>query len=108
MEIKRLWNRFAEVQLSNKFGDTDVSFNATHPFAFLIQEHKTGSILFIGKIENPLMHDQVFLPNRISEQNRPAQRPIASTTTSPHLPRKYEMKIDYTSGGFKMERLPAN
>jgi serpin B len=28
-------------------------FRADHPFIFLIQENKTGSLLFIGKITNP-------------------------------------------------------
>jgi len=29
------------------------TFRADHPFVFLIQEVKTGNILFIGKVENP-------------------------------------------------------
>lgn len=29
------------------------TFRADHPFVFLIQERKTGNILFIGKVENP-------------------------------------------------------
>ena len=28
-------------------------FNANHPFLFIIQEHKTGQILFMGRMENP-------------------------------------------------------
>jgi serpin B len=30
------------------------TFNADHPFVFLIQHEKTGAILFIGKIINPV------------------------------------------------------
>jgi serpin B len=30
-----------------------VYFKADHPFLFLIRDHKTGSILFLGRLENP-------------------------------------------------------
>lgn len=30
-------------------------FNANHPFIFLIKERGTGAILFLGKVENPLL-----------------------------------------------------
>jgi serpin B len=29
-------------------------FCADHPFVFLIQENQTGSILFIGRVTNPI------------------------------------------------------
>jgi len=29
------------------------SFNADHPFVFLIQHEETGAILFMGKVMNP-------------------------------------------------------
>lgn len=41
------------------FGTTSVQtipvFHANHPFIFLIQERKTGNILFIGRVSNPLV-----------------------------------------------------
>jgi len=30
-----------------------VYFKADHPFLFLIRDHKTGSVLFLGRLENP-------------------------------------------------------
>ncbi len=32
-----------------------VSFNANHPFLFFIQHKETGTILFMGKLQNPLI-----------------------------------------------------
>uniref|UniRef100_A0A6M2DSG5 Putative serpin n=1 Tax=Xenopsylla cheopis TaxID=163159 RepID=A0A6M2DSG5_XENCH len=44
-----------EVVLTNKFGnDREVSFRATRPFMFFIQDETSGTILFIGKVLNPL------------------------------------------------------
>jgi serine protease inhibitor len=28
-------------------------FKADHPFLFLIRDHKTGTMLFLGRVENP-------------------------------------------------------
>ncbi|XP_044764996.1 uncharacterized protein LOC123321453 [Coccinella septempunctata] len=46
-----------DVQVINKFGEVDNVFNATHPFMFFIEEQKRGTILFAGKVENPLHLD---------------------------------------------------
>jgi serpin B len=46
----------AHSQLMKKSYDTPpppVIFRADHPFIFLIQENKTGSILFIGRVTDP-------------------------------------------------------
>lgn len=32
-------------------------FNATHPFLFFIQDDTSGTILFLGKVENPLYQE---------------------------------------------------
>lgn len=51
-----------EVQVGNKFGDVEGVFNATHPFLFFIEEQTQGSIVFIGKLENPLEANPLPLP----------------------------------------------
>jgi serine protease inhibitor len=38
--------------LSNKFGN-DISFHATHPFMFFIQDETMGTVIFVGKLVNP-------------------------------------------------------
>ncbi|XP_026468445.1 serine protease inhibitor 27A-like [Ctenocephalides felis] len=44
-----------EIVLTNKFGnDREVSFLATRPFMFFIQDETSGTILFIGEVLNPL------------------------------------------------------
>ncbi|KAK9889266.1 hypothetical protein WA026_004545 [Henosepilachna vigintioctopunctata] len=46
-----------DVVVSNKFGEVENVFNATHPFMFFIEEQTKGTILFAGKVENPLNID---------------------------------------------------
>ncbi|XP_078048836.1 uncharacterized protein LOC144476110 isoform X2 [Augochlora pura] len=41
-----------EVELGNKIEDE--SFHATHPFLFYIEDESTGTILYIGKVVDPL------------------------------------------------------
>lgn len=53
---------FAAVNIGNKIGDVEAYFEATHPFLFFIEEETTGSILFAGKLENPLEEDPQPLP----------------------------------------------
>jgi len=40
------------MEIKNKFGG-DIYFHATHPFMFFIQDEKTGTMLFMGKLVNP-------------------------------------------------------
>lgn len=53
-----------EITLTNKFGENQVTFNATHPFLFFIEEQGTNSILFLGKVENPQQIESLALPSR--------------------------------------------
>lgn len=44
-----------EIQLVNKFGGDGVQiFNANRPFIFFIEDETLGTMLFAGKIENPV------------------------------------------------------
>ncbi|CAH1153432.1 unnamed protein product [Phaedon cochleariae] len=52
-----------DVNIGNKFGEANDVFNATHPFLFFI-EGPNGTVLFIGKVENPLEEEQIPLPSR--------------------------------------------
>ncbi|XP_066158010.1 serine protease inhibitor 2 [Euwallacea fornicatus] len=42
------------VVIGNKIGVPNAMFNATHPFLFFIQDDTSGTILFIGTVQNPL------------------------------------------------------
>lgn len=42
-----------DVQVGNKNKEPRAVFNATHPFAFFIEDQQTGSILFAGKVVIP-------------------------------------------------------
>lgn len=50
------------VNIGNKIGEAEAFFEATHPFLFFIEEESTGSILFAGKLENPLEEEPGPLP----------------------------------------------
>lgn len=67
-----------DVQVVNKFGDLQGVFNATHPFLFFIEDRKTGTILFSGKVENPIQSDAMPLPSL-------NDRGPASAGTAPHV-----------------------
>ncbi|XP_015190926.1 PREDICTED: uncharacterized protein LOC107074206 [Polistes dominula] len=43
------------VQIGNKIGDQ--TFHANHPFVFYIEDETTGTILYIGKVSNPLQRE---------------------------------------------------
>ncbi|KAK0096551.1 hypothetical protein PV326_005172 [Microctonus aethiopoides] len=42
-----------EVNVGNKVADQQ--FNANHPFVFYIEDETTGTILYVGRVNNPLM-----------------------------------------------------
>lgn len=82
------------MQLGNKLGETTNMFNATHPFMFFIEEHNSGTILFAGKIENPLEIDPIPLPPRFGETSE------QSTPKQPEPGRKLTIKL--TSANIKV------
>lgn len=41
------------VDLTSKFGEHTVEFNATHPFLFFIEDETTNTIVFVGRVVNP-------------------------------------------------------
>ncbi|XP_072395805.1 serine protease inhibitor 27A-like [Diabrotica undecimpunctata] len=45
------------ITIGNKFGEQTQTFHATHPFMFYIEEELSGTVLFVGKVENPLESD---------------------------------------------------
>lgn len=56
----------AEVQIGNKISDR--TFHARHPFLFFIEDETTGTVVFVGKVTNPLessgtIEEPVNLPN---------------------------------------------
>ncbi|KAL3289709.1 hypothetical protein HHI36_023109 [Cryptolaemus montrouzieri] len=71
-----------DVQLTNKFGEVDNFFNATHPFMFFIEEPTTGTILFIGKVENPLHIDTVTMRNGGLSPEMPTKVPASTIPLS--------------------------
>ncbi|KAG5895061.1 hypothetical protein JTB14_021028 [Gonioctena quinquepunctata] len=52
-----------DINIGNKFGEAKSVFIASHPFLFYI-EGPNGTLLFIGKVENPLEENQLPLPTR--------------------------------------------
>lgn len=42
-----------QASLTNKFGG-DYEFRADHPFMFIIEDESTKTLLFAGKVTNPL------------------------------------------------------
>ncbi|XP_065165118.1 uncharacterized protein [Atheta coriaria] len=75
----------SDIQLTNKFGDAQVMFNATHPFLFYIEDNNARTILFLGKVINP--QDGVApiapaqLPPRYGDGEIP--QPVATQATKP-------------------------
>lgn len=82
-----------EVSLVNKFGIPTAIFNASNPFVFYIEDENTGTVLFVGKVENPRQREQppfredLEYPSRFSAEK--PQQPEAqgrSTTSQPLAP----------------------
>ncbi|XP_017772391.1 PREDICTED: uncharacterized protein LOC108559574 [Nicrophorus vespilloides] len=57
------------IQIANKFGDAQIDFNATHPFLFFIEDQTTHTILFVGKVENPLDSNPIPTPSRFGDNS---------------------------------------
>ncbi|XP_018330333.1 uncharacterized protein LOC108740504 [Agrilus planipennis] len=56
-----------EIHVGNKFGDVDNIFNASYPFMFFVEDQTSGTIIFIGKVVNPLATEPIAVPVRIGE-----------------------------------------
>lgn len=64
-----------DVQVGNKNKEPTVIFNASHPFLFFVEDQRSGSILFIGKVVDPHKVDNTAdFPNRFGEV--PSVQPI--------------------------------
>lgn len=55
------------MQVGNKNKEPNVVFNASHPFLFFVEDQRSGSILFIGKVADPRKRDVLDVPNRFAE-----------------------------------------
>ncbi|KAJ8923743.1 hypothetical protein NQ315_010324 [Exocentrus adspersus] len=65
-----------DVNIGNKFGEPREVFYATHPFLFFI-EGPNGSVLFNGKIENPLQtEDSAVSTNLAGVETLPSTNPV--------------------------------
>lgn len=59
-----------EIQIGNKIEER--TFHVNHPFVFYIEDETTGTILYIGKVQNPLNTSgttgkvQTLFPSRIN------------------------------------------
>lgn len=67
-----------DVQVGNKNKEPNVIFNASHPFLFFVEDQRSGSILFIGKVVDPRKANGFELPSRFGEV--PSVQPIDSGT----------------------------
>lgn len=65
-----------DVLVGNKNKETNVIFNVSHPFLFFVEDQRSGSILFIGKVIDPRLVDGFDVPNRIADI--PSVRPIGN------------------------------
>ncbi|XP_047350131.1 uncharacterized protein LOC124949306 [Vespa velutina] len=82
------------VQIGNKISDQ--TFHADHPFVFYIEDESTGTILYIGKIMNPLQQEgstgnvNVDLSSRSDQGTRPSLSSTSDNVFSiPHGEERY-------------------
>ncbi|XP_072401833.1 uncharacterized protein [Diabrotica undecimpunctata] len=55
------------VTIGNKMGENTIKFNVSHPFMFFI-DGPNGTLLFVGKCEDPNEADPLDIPNRWSQE----------------------------------------
>lgn len=94
---------FLDIELGSKFGDADIIFNATHPFLIFVEESKTGSIVFAGKVQNPLQTESLSfppLPSRFGESGNGSPQPA---TPAPGR-QLSDLKVIFTGRGFILYR----
>ncbi|XP_012263958.2 uncharacterized protein LOC105690599 [Athalia rosae] len=73
-----------EVQIGNKISDR--TFHVRHPFLFFIEDETTGTVVFVGKVTNPLLttgsNVEVSFPSRFGEDTS-GSPPAAPTFAAP-------------------------
>lgn len=76
---------FAEVQVGNKIEER--TFHANHPFVFYIEDESTGTVLYIGKMQNPLSTSETTgkvqeeFPSRFSQDTANSEVTPSSGTS---------------------------
>lgn len=53
--------------MGNKNKEPNVVFNASQPFLFFVEDQRSGSILFIGKMVDPRRGEVLDVPNRFAD-----------------------------------------
>ncbi|KDR09408.1 serine protease inhibitor 27A-like [Zootermopsis nevadensis] len=93
------------IQLDDRFG-SEVTFHATHPFMFFIQDETMGTVIFVGKLTNPNtepgslrnpddrprvtdnVSGQGLLESRLGAENSRQQVPDKPQLTTPRSPKR--------------------
>lgn len=79
---------FSAVELVNKFGMHTVPFNVSRPFLFFIEDETTNTVIFIGKVVNPVAPGKPIVSGSV---------PV-TTTASPTTP-----ETTYSTSSLKPE-----
>ncbi|KAL2735249.1 antithrombin-III-like isoform X2 [Vespula squamosa] len=81
------------IQIGNKI--TYQTFHANHPFVFYIEDESTGTILYIGKITNPLQQEgstgnaKMDFTSHFGQETRPSLPVTSDILLIPHGEERY-------------------
>ncbi|XP_011685298.1 PREDICTED: heparin cofactor 2-like isoform X2 [Wasmannia auropunctata] len=81
-----------EIQIGNKIDDG--TFNANHPFVFYIEDETTGTILYIGKFQNPLKTSGTT--GKVQQQFPSRFNPDTATVTPNPVPAAFSTEDRYS------------